>query len=154
MLEDRGYSLVSTWLLNEYFASSFDTLVRQGRAVISEDFFFTQLSESLSLKPNSGYQSSFRFSLYGLSFNGFSTNTSRQKSPLYACCVAAVGYFAGFFSPSAPNTVSAKQHRVFAASEKSTVWRTILYSSQNLHNLFEDKSSQVAMFYSFCQIRL
>jgi len=121
---------------------------------MSEDFFFTQLSESLSLKLNSGYHSSFRFSLYGLSFNGFSTNTLRQKSPLYARCVATVGYFTGFFGPSAPDTVSAKQQRVFAASEESTVWGTILYSRQNLHNLFKDKSSQVAMFYSLRHIRL
>jgi len=115
---------------------------------MSEDFFFTQLSESLSLEPNSGYHSSFRFSFCGLSFNGFSTNTLRQKSPLYARCVATVGYFAGFLGPSAPDTVSAKHRRVFAASEKSTVWGTILYSSQNLHDLFEDKSSQIAMLYS------
>jgi len=115
---------------------------------MSEDFFFTQLSESLSLQPNSGYHSSFGFSLRGLSFNGFSTNALRQKSPLYARCVATVGYFAGFLGPSAPDTVSAKHQRVFAASEKSTVWGTILYSSQNLHDLFEDKSSQIAMLYS------
>jgi len=119
---------------------------------MSEDFFFTQLSKSLSLKPNSRYHSSFRFSIYGLSFNSFSTNTLRQKSPLYARCVATVGYFTGFFSPSAPDTVSAKQQSVFAASEKSTVWGTMLYSSQNLHNLFDDKYSQVAMLYSFRHI--
>jgi len=121
---------------------------------ISEDFFFTQLSESLSLKLNSGYHSSFGFSLCGLSFNGFSTNTLREKPPLYARCVATVGYLTGFFGPSAPDTVSAKQQRVFAASEESTVWGTIFYSTQNLHNLFEDKSSQVAMLYSFRHIKL
>jgi len=132
----------------------FDSWRAKQQSEVSEDFFFTQLSESLSLKPNSGYHSSFRFSLCGFSFNGFSTNALRQKSPFYARCVATVGYFAGFFSPFAPDTVSAKQKRVFAASEKSTVWGTILYSSQNLHNLFEDKSSQVAALYSFRHIRL
>jgi len=115
---------------------------------MSKDFFFTQLSEGLSLEPNTRYYSSFGFSLCCLSFNSFSTNPLEEKPPLNACGVTAVGYLTGFFSPSTPDAVFTKYGRVFAASEEFTVWRTILlYSSQNLHNLFGDKSSQVAMLY-------
>jgi len=128
--------------------------VRQSRVEVLEDFFFTQFSESLSFEFDSRYFSSFGFSLCCLSFNGFSTNALREKSPLYARGVTAVGYFAGFFGPSAPYTVSTKQRSVFAASEESTVWGTILYSRQNLHNLFEDKSLQVVMPCYFRHIRL
>jgi len=128
--------------------------VRQSRVEALEDFFFTQFSESLSFEPDSRYYSSFGFGLCGLSFNGFSTNTLREKTPLYARCVTTAGYFAGFFGPSAPDAVSAKQRSVFAASEESTVWGTILYSRQNLHNLFEDESLQVAMLCYFRHIML
>jgi len=143
----------TTKLLDDYLVSSLDTLARQEKQM-SEDFFFAQLSEGFSLESNSGYHSSFGLSLCGLSFNGFSTNALGQKPPLYTRCVATVGNFAGLFGPSAPDTVSAKQQRVFAASEESTVWGTILYSRQNLHNLFKDKSSQVVMLYCFRHIRL
>jgi len=121
---------------------------------MSEDFFFTQFSEGLALESYSGNHSSFGLSFCGLTLDRFSTNALRQKSPLYARCVATVGYFTVFFGPLAPDTVSAKQKCVFAASEESTVWGTILYSRQNLHNLFEDKSLQVVMLYCFRQIRL
>jgi hypothetical protein len=70
----RGYSRVYTWLIDDYPVGSLDTLVRQSRAMMSEDFFFTQLSKCLSLEPYSGYHSFFRLGLRGLSFNGFSAN--------------------------------------------------------------------------------
>lgn len=142
-------------VVENFLVGSLERLVRQSTALMSEDFFFTQPSQSLSLESDSRYHSSFGLSLYGLSFNSFSTNALGQKPPLYARCVATVGNFTYFFGPSAPDTVSTKQKRVFAASEESTVRGTVLYSRQNLHNLFEDKSLQVAMFYCFLRhIRL
>jgi len=96
-----------------------------------EDFFFAQFSERLSLELHGGYQGPFRFDLGGLSFDGFSTNASGEKSPLRACCITAVGHFTGFFGPSAPYTVATKQEGIFAASEQLTLWGTIFYSRQN-----------------------
>jgi len=92
---------------------------------VSEDFSFTQLSESLSFEPYSGYCGSFGFRLYGFSFDGFSANPLWKKTPLYAGCVATVGYFTVFFGPSAPDIVSTKHQRIFAAFEESAIWGTM-----------------------------
>ena len=155
MLVGKGCSRVSAWLLDDYLASSLDTLVRQSRVKVLEDFFFTQFSESFSFEPDSRYFSSFGFGLSGLSFNGFSTNALREKSPLYARGVTAVGYFAGFFGPSAPYSVSLIGYCVFAASKQLARWGTINYFCQNCTQPFCSKIlnyiSQLLRFSLVCK---
>ena len=103
-----------------------------------EYFFLADLSKSFSSKPHRGQDRFFRLHLNGFSFNGFSTDSFREQSPFDACCITAVNHFTCFFGPSAPDGFSLVHQSVFAASKQFACWRTIFYSSQNLHNLLEN----------------
>jgi hypothetical protein len=59
----------------------------------------------------------------------------RKKSSFCASGKVTFGDITVVFGPSAPNRIAAIHHGVFAASEQATFWRTMLDSSQKLHDL-------------------
>ena len=103
--------------------------------MISEDFFVSDLTKSLSTKLYCWADNLLWFFLGCLSFYGFSTDSSGKKSSFYTHGVCTVCNVTHVACPFAPYTVSTVHCSILSASKEFTCGRTSFRMSQYMHNL-------------------
>jgi hypothetical protein len=84
---------------------------------LSEDFSFTDLTQSSSAKLYRGTDNLFRFFFNSLSFYRFPAYSSWQQSSFCAKSIRTVTDIAHFFGPSAPYAILAVDNSIFRAFE-------------------------------------
>jgi hypothetical protein len=95
-----------------------------------KDFSVPNLPQRLSPKLYRLADYLFRSPFDSFSFNGFSTDSPRQQTPLNAESISTVRNVTSIISPSAPYNVAAVESGVFDAFKGLTGGRTVFCLSQ------------------------
>ena len=91
--------------------------------MLSEDFFFAELTQSFALQPNRRNNALFRVSFCGFSLDAFPTDPLRQEASLDTRRETAVSDFTVVLGPSTPDAVASVHRRVLTTPEQITICR-------------------------------